>query len=536
MLMGDACWSMHDVARTIDYYGRSLAINPGQIELAIRRARLVDESGKAEEARDILNLYARVFPGNVHVTLAQAEWLNRHKREQEAQELINKVLELYPNDLSAIAFLHDILVKPAERYANMRRLLAIGSQPVLQYELGEVIYHHDLMARPELCVMNDFIEQIMRLNADPQLTQIYGRLRPLNGTVTENFSRASLSSEWIVFGESAEDYRGQYRLKAHKGLTEASLRLIGSDTMHNGFIEAGLTDVKGYFWLYACRQKNNMLRFGFDEKNYIYLQVWRKGELAVNEVRVRQLPSRMAKLRLEKRGDGIAGLIDGIPAFHASVPVPFDFGFGWWGLAPFSPRPGVTYATLTMLRAGPLPVQMAIIPSRLDEKTILEMLTPYVGLISAVCPLWFDQAENGEIKKLSGEEETIVRMLARYNRLRLLPVIAVAEETELNGLTLANLAVKNNVYGFVLLLRSLPAEEWFARLAQELEHYPLDITALVIDEDRNIVQVGAINLGIGLFAGAQKTRWLHLLKPTKEQIEEGEVQEAVGDCIISFSK
>lgn len=534
MLMGDACLRMYDTPKALDYYANSLAINPGQINLAIRRSRLIDESGKSEEAREILNLYARVFPGNAQIALAQAEWLDRHKRGREAMDIINQVLSLNPNDISAIARLHSMLEKPADRYANMRRLLGVASQPILQYDLGEVVLQNDLMARPEFCVMTDFVERMARQKEDPQMAQLYSRLLPLNRGVAENFVRSKLSQAWIVFGESTDDYDGQFRIKAHKSQTEVALRLSGSDTMRNAFIEAGISDLKGFLWLYACRAGGNMIRFGFDQKGYIYLQVWQNGELLTNETRPWQSPARQLKVRLEIRADGAAGFIDGKPPFSVPIPIPRDFGLGWWGLAPYSPVPGATHLTLSALTAGPLPVQVAILPGQVDEDSVLEMLKPYIGLLSAVCPNWFTQDANGKIQKKSGAEEVIMRMFTRYNRLRLLPVIHVSEEAELKGSTLAKLAAQNYVRGFVLVMRELPADEWFERLARELESAPLDIIVMTIDDNRNIAEIREVNLGVGLFTGDNRMRRVHVLTPTDIEIEEGEALEALGDCVIRF--
>lgn len=534
MLMGDACLRMYDTQKAIEYYANSLAINPGQVNLAIRRSRLIDESGKSEEAREILNLYARVFPGNSQIALAQAEWLSRHKRGREATDILNQVLSLYPNDIGAIARLHGMLGKPAERYANMRRLLGVASQPILQYELGEIVLQNDLVARPEFCVMSDFVERMARQKDDPQMALLYGRLLPLDRIIEENFAKSKLSPAWLMFGESTDDYDGQLRLKAHKTQTEISLRLIGSDTMRNGFIEAGINDVKGFFWLYACRAGGNMIRFGFDQKGYVYLQVWQNGELFTNETRPWQPPARQMKARLEIRADGAVGLIDGKPIFNAPIPIPRDFGLGWWGLAPYSPKPGATYLTLTTLEAGPLPVQLALLPGQVDEDSVLEMLKPYIGLLSAVCPTWFIQDANGKIQKKSSAEDVIVRMFTRYNRLRLLPVINVSEDTDLHGSMLAKLAAQNYVRGFVLMMRDLPSDEWFERLARELESTPLDIIVMTLDDDRNIAAIREVNLGVGLFTNGNKTRSVHVLTPTDTEIEEGEALEALSDCVIKF--
>ena len=127
-----------------------------------------------------------------------------------------------------------------------------------------------------------------------------------------------------------------------------------------------------------------------------------------------------------------------------------------------------------------------------------------------------------------------MRMFTRYNRLRLLPVINVSEETELKGSILAKLAAQNYVRGFVLMMHELPADEWFERLARELEASPLDIIVMAIDDYRDIVAIREVNLGVGLFADGKKMRYVHLLTPTDTEIEEGEAQEALSDCVIRF--
>jgi len=110
----------------------------------------------------------------------------------------------------------------------------------------------------------------------------------------------------------------------------------------------------------------------------------------------------------------------------------------------------------------------------------------------------------------------------------------VSEESELKGSTLAELAAQNYVRGFVLVMRELPADEWFERLARELESAPLDIIAVAIDDDRNVAKIREVNLGVGLFADGKQRRQVHLLQPTDTEIEEGEVLETDRDCLIRF--
>jgi len=59
------------------------------------------------------------------------------------------------------------------------------------------------MARPEFCVMNDFVERMARQKDDPQIARLYGRLLPLNKIVVENFFQSQAFA-------GLDRFRGKY--------------------------------------------------------------------------------------------------------------------------------------------------------------------------------------------------------------------------------------------------------------------------------------------------------------------------------------
>ncbi|MEI7437967.1 MAG: hypothetical protein WCL16_14270, partial [bacterium] len=149
MLMGDVCRRNDESEKALRYYSESLDVNPGQIGLAVRRAQLLESMGRKGDAQEALNLYARVFPDNSELALAQADWMNTRGQRPEARALVERVLQSDSDNLKARIMLQGLLDTPAARYDNMRQLLAIGSQPVLQNAFGEVILNQELLSFPE---------------------------------------------------------------------------------------------------------------------------------------------------------------------------------------------------------------------------------------------------------------------------------------------------------------------------------------------------------------------------------------------------
>ncbi|MDD2456044.1 MAG: tetratricopeptide repeat protein, partial [Kiritimatiellae bacterium] len=125
-LIGDAWLRLNDRQKALEYYTYSLDINPGQMNLAIRQSRLLEDMNRLEESAKMLNAYARAFPDSPSLTIAQAQWLDRNRQRKEARNVMKGLVGRHPENIEARLILQTLLDESTERYANMQDLLAIG--------------------------------------------------------------------------------------------------------------------------------------------------------------------------------------------------------------------------------------------------------------------------------------------------------------------------------------------------------------------------------------------------------------------------
>jgi tetratricopeptide (TPR) repeat protein len=513
MLIGDAWQRLGNNTNAADFYDQSLGINPAQISLAIRRVRILNICGRSDEAKDTLNLYARLFPDNADILLAQAEWLKLHNRRQDARKLIHHVLSQDPDDINALILLHSLLDQPSERYANMRRLLAAGSHPALQFEFGEAILKNDLLALPEACQLSGFLGRVATNTTDASLQELYRKLLPLSMPIVETFNDGTQLPAWKVAGGRYTTENGWMRVKTSKGHSEMNLRLYGTDAMHNGYIEADLNEIIGCFWLCARRTGDHMVRFGLDQSgDTVLLQVWQNGHLMNKNVKPWHKPSRPVQFRLEVQGDGAMGYLDGKPAFNAPIQIPFEMGAGYWALAVYDPVPGVAQATLQRLAAGPLPVHIASLPAEIKAQKpedLLRQLNAMPYAFSIMAPRWFRQNAEGQLIHQIGADEMMVRVFTLFYRMRLLPMVEM-RTPNITGELLAQTAKDSRVPGFILLFPEMPPPAWFEKIERELETSPLDIIVVVLDKQHNVAYARNVCLGYGVFPESDQTRIIQL--------------------------
>ncbi len=500
MLIGDAYLRLGDKDAAAGFYDQSLAINPAQISLLVRRAQMLNADGRRDEAREILNVYARLFPDNPQIVLAQADWLNEQNRRKEARALIDHVLSANPDDINARILLHSMLDQPGERYENMRRLLASGQQPALRFSLGMALLRHNLLALPESCQLLNFVESVATSPMN-SFTQPYLKLIPLSTAIEDTFGEKPLSPAWQPRGGSYSTGRGWIRLNTDEGHSEMNLQLCGTETLHNGYIEADLNDLFGTFWLCARRMPRQMVRFGYDmPTETIHIQVWQQGHQVYSKNKPWQKPPRSVRLRLEVRGDGAMGYVEGHPAFNEPIQVPFEMAGGPWAVGVHDEVQGAAQATILRLAAGPTPVHIACLPEEIkNEKPedYLRKLNSMPYPFSIMAPRWFRQSPDGSFTRRSGADADMVRMFALYYRIRLLPMVEI-RAPDVSGATLAKAAADNNLQGFILLFPEMPPQEWFERVARELETSPLDVIAVVPDKVNNMALVRNVPLGYGV--------------------------------------
>ncbi len=516
-LIGDVYLQQNEIGLAIDAYSASLEQNPGQIDLVVRCARLLyDKAQRGDEAREMLDLYERLFPDNPDIILAQAERLIFHKQPAAATEKIRRLIRDNPGDLDARGLMHRLLPTPADRFDNLREIIKIGANPVMERQMLQTIERWNLLRWPESWPLMNYLDDLAIQSSNAAQRAAAAALLPRAAPAREEFNASRISDDWIVFGDPADREDQAPLLTAAPAQTEAVLRLIGSDTMHSGFIEALLEDARGFFWLYARRGDGNMIRFGYEQVGQLYLQIWRNGQTVANQTRVWTKPPGSVRLRLELRGGGASGYINNQAAFGAPLSIPPELGLGWWGLAPWSPQFGVAQAHLREVAGGPLPARVGVFQPREQTWTdadCIQALQPWTRAMNAIAPPWFAQEEDGAIRREITGDFTDLRILCRYYQIRLLPCVRAAVLRTLKIPDMLAVAQGLELNGFTLLVSRMPGAEWCEQLERRLLGTGLTIMVMRIDKDQGMAEVREFCPFSGMFAGPRRMRTLPLIAP-----------------------
>lgn len=509
-LMGDIHLRRGDVEPALTAYRNSLDLNPGQIGLVTHSARLLDyQLRKPAEAEALLGLYARLFPENTDIKLARAELYLRNERRDEAGTLVREVVRDNPGDLGALAMLHGLLGSPRERIKNLQAILDVSRRPGMEPHFAQAIVAHDLMLWPESWMLMPFIEDQAAIEKEKNAAQgPYQRLVPRETIVNEMFGLRRMSTNWVAYSD-AETPEGQtLLLAAGPSTAEATLRLANSETMASGFIEVIIGEARGDFWIYARRGEGSMVRFGFQQAGRMYLQIWHRGEMINNQMRPWNRVGEVSRLRLEIRGDAAYGFVDGEPAFGAPVMIPSTMGLGWWGVSPWAAQFGLAQVVIREISGGPVPVTIAMFRARPEEWTdaeIVNAIRNQAGSLQAVAPPWFIQERDGRVRWDARGTFSDVRLISRFHRIRLLPMIRSVTHRNLSVADLVTLAAEQKVDGFTLIFARMPDDAWFAEAEEKLIGTGVSLLAMRIREDQS-ADVREICPHVGIFPGRRAVR------------------------------
>lgn len=476
-LIGRTHVQIGDLPAGVDYYRRSLDASPGQIALVIRLAELLDRMERSDESRDLLNLYARIFPENPDILIAQAQWLDRGKRRREALEMVEVLVREAPMNLSARLALLRFQDSPTERYRIMRGILELGRMPDSQLPFGHSLLNMEMLTFPESGVFFDYILQQTSASASPTQRALYESFLPLTNRVTDDFAAGRLSDGWIASGGMRPLDRGRYELRAAIDQSETYLRLRRSELMRDGFIEVMLDESQGFFWIYARRSSRAMVRFGFDQEGYMHLQAWSEGEMINHATRPWIRPPGGLKMRMEVRGDGVRGFVNGLEIFDGAVEMPPSVAYGWWGIAPFAFDLGVARARIIRMDCEPLATTFMLVPPG-DPLPQVVRLRPFIGEISAIVPSWFFQNPDGSLPEELPEDASILRMFASFHGMRLLPAVDLSYEGDVDPARVVSLLRRHRLDGIVLKRRSPPRRAWLDALTAEVEKHPANVLVL----------------------------------------------------------
>lgn len=487
MLYGHALARLPDPEAAIKAYQISLRINPGQIDLMVECARLYDVNGHSEKAEELLDTYARSFPDDPKIAIAQASWLERHGKRSAARKLLTELIARRSNDIHSRLALHNLLDSPIDRYLNMHALLRLGSGgPSRMLAFGHDIASSEILTMPEASIFFEFIRETSESGPTEAVRALYTDFMPPSTPITENFDSSRFSDKWEARGTTIAAITGNYNLQAASDMAEAYLRLRKSELMRDGFIDVHISESVGALWLYARRSSQTMVRFGFEDDGYIRIQSWKNGEIRTGDSVSWIRPTGDFTMRLEVRGDGAMGYIDGRPAFNAPLMIPGDIAYGWWSIAPYSPELGSARARIGLLSAGPLNPGIVLLRETDAAKIAddLDGIRPNVRYVSAIAPVLFEQTPDGTVPITPIADFMPLKIYSSYHRLRLIPALSLDYYSDINPDTVIRIIEKHSLQGLVLLVRTMPDEHWFEKTTALLE--TTSASVMVIQRDAPI--------------------------------------------------
>ncbi len=466
-----------DLEQGAAFYRKSLEASPGQVGLVTRLAELLDQMELSDDARDLLNLYARIFPENPDILIAQSQWLDRRKRRSEARAMVEALVREDPMNLSARLALLRLQDSPQDRYQTMRGVLDLGRTPDSQVPFGHSLLSMEMLTYPESGVFFDYVRQQAALGGSTKQRELYESFLPLTHRVTDDFSAGRLSDGWIASGGIRMLDRGRYELRAAIDQSETYLRLRRSELMRDGFLEVVLDESQGFFWIYARRSSRAMVRFGFDHDGYIHMQSWQDGEMQAHANRPWIRPPGSLRMRMELRGDGVRGFVNGLEIFNGPVVIGPQVSYGWWGIAPFAFDLGVARARIMRMDCEPSPTTLVLVPPG-DATQQATRLRAHVGDISALVPAWVFQNPDGTLPERLPDDVQVLRMFTAFHGIRLLPAVDLSYEGDVAPSRVVEFIRRNNLSGVVLKRRSPPTRRWLDALTSAVEQHPANVFVL----------------------------------------------------------
>ena len=493
MLLGDVELALGAMDSALNYYDRSLEVDPGQFSLVVRRAEVLEKAGRVDEARESLNLYSRLFPGNTQVLTAQIYWLLRRDRSEEAVALIDRLLEYRPDDMEAMALRMRFLPPESSDYraaitsltdwTGVPNDVALFARNVRRNELLSLPYSGALQEKLDALFTNTAVAA-----AIPYAQQLRLRTQPVQTT----FPDGLIASPWDVSGAGYTGTPGAVRLEMLPGHAEGSLKLSGTTHWQNSFVEAVIAKSSGNVWLYARRNIKHSVRFGISEKGMLHLQVWRDGVMVEQRTRPWVSTEEPVALRLVVNSHGAMGFVDGEPIADSQLYIPQDIPYGWNGIAinrGEKDEPGTV--TLYELAAGPLPLRVAMLNPAASSQSfdsVLEALRAEAACYTAVSPACYSSVRGRQWVVRPDVDLSLLRLFASYYRLWLLPSVTLDTLEGVSAEFLMQQADQVKSDGFILLFRTMPEEKLMQQLSAALQFSSLKIIVAVMDDKQLTVQ------------------------------------------------
>jgi Flp pilus assembly protein TadD len=454
----------------IDFYRQALDLDPGRESLALRLSGLLQEVGRGEDARLVLNDYGRLHPNSTEILMAQAEWLQAHGRNAEAAERAGRVAELDPANLRAVLLLLSGQSDAGVRRKNVARLIEHLAKTGLDESLLDVLYRRSILTIPEAPELWVALQAEAARTGGKAISSRLTGMSARRGTDGNGMATGELSADWVCWdGETVADKDGASAVvQARPTAMECTVRARHSDRWLDGAIEVEASAVGGGLWLLARKSTDHVVRFGFDrQEGRILLQTWTGGgaTLLVNQ-RI-DLPAGFFEkkhvYRLECKGNGVVAYLDGKPVVAVPESCPSTWQGGWFGMVFRADEPGVAGARIHRLVANSMSPRLAVFPAEISETAVgaeLELVRELASAANVVSPVLFTVDENGAFSSPIGLDTGFVRLLAKYHKLRYMPGVKWRGATMPDADALADLAVLHVVDGIVLHLAEQPSGAW----------------------------------------------------------------------------
>lgn|GEM_PF-2308333 len=490
--MAEALLRLRFRDEAVDFLALSLELDPGQIERAMALAEWLDVLGREEEARMWLNRYALLFPGDARIQIAQVKWLLRRNRLPEARERALTLHAREPDHLEAAVLALQLAERSEDRRSAVGVLLDAAEQPEQHRALIEFVRAYDLLMLPETELLANVMMTMIDQVTDPRARRLLREMYPRKDVLRETYSDARLSDAWRLDGGEAQEAPGGVRLQTEPERQTLSAILLGSHGWRDTFVEARAQRGQGQLWLTARQTRRHLLRFGWDESRGQWLLQWWDDRNQALDVAV-SMPAEApdpdwseATLRLEVRGRGAMGFVNGEAMFDAPLRIPADMGPGRVTLEAFDDQPGAAHFMLASVSAGPLPMRMALLqgdtPAAVEQE--IQQFQPLRSRVTDLAPVWFARDDDGEWISDVHVDDGLARLLARYYGYRLMPVARMPSVEGLSGHALRDLINLHDVDGLTIWCEQAPTEEWFETFSTLTEVAGLTLIFLNKDADR----------------------------------------------------
>jgi hypothetical protein len=165
---------------------------------------------------------------------------------------------------------------------------------------------------------------------------------------------------------------------------------------------------------------------------------------------------------------------------------------------------------------------------------LIEDINQFSDELSTLAPEWFLQTEGGALQRQNFGEDLELRLLARYYRMRLLPMVRVRSYHDLDLTQVSELALHNRVDGFTFLVERMPEPEWLSKAEEMVTESGITLHFVLLDPNTETATVRELSGTVGIFSGPRRITTLPLVDTGDE--EELTFSTEDPDMVILMSK